>query len=58
MKPISALLLLITLAACGADGMPEAPTAHSSSQTGLSVTGCVQAGIKVGAPTAQGPVRC
>lgn len=58
MKPVSAFILLVTLAACGADGMPEAPAAQSSSQTGLSVSGCVQAGIKVGAPTPQGPVRC
>ncbi|MEY3534053.1 MAG: hypothetical protein RI979_2077, partial [Pseudomonadota bacterium] len=43
MKPVSAFILLVTLAACGADGLPEAPTALSSSGSGISVTGCASA---------------
>ncbi|MFZ9200246.1 MAG: hypothetical protein ACO22Z_12975 [Paracoccaceae bacterium] len=58
MKPVSALFLLVTLAACGADGLPVAPAAQSTSGSGISVTGCVKAGVTLGAPSVDGPVRC
>ena len=50
MKPVSPFILLVTLAACGADGLPEAPTALSSSGSGITVTGCASAGVTMGAP--------
>jgi predicted small lipoprotein YifL len=40
-RPILALLLLLTLASCGADGMPTAPGAAP----GASVTGEVSLGM-------------
>ncbi len=58
MKPVSAFILLVTLAACGADGLPEAPSAQSSSGSGISVTGCASAGVTIGAPTTEGPAGC
>ncbi len=58
MKLVSAFILLVTLAACGADGQPEAPTALSSSGSGITVTGCASAGVTMGAPSTDGPVRC
>jgi hypothetical protein len=58
MKPVSAFILLVTLAACGADGLPEAPAALSSSGSGITVTGCASAGVTMGAPSTDGPVRC
>jgi hypothetical protein len=58
MKPFSAFILLVTLAACGADGLPEAPTALSSSGSGITVTGCASGGVTMGAPSTDGPVRC
>ena len=58
MKPFSAFILLVTLAACGADGLPEAPTALSSSGSGITVTGCASAGVTMGASSTDGPVRC
>ncbi len=38
-----AVLCLLTLAACGADGAPERPTAT----TGVTLSGDVQAGVVV-----------
>jgi hypothetical protein len=58
MKPVSAFILLVTLAACGADGLPEAPAAQSSSGSGITVKGCASAGVTIGAPSTDGPVRC
>jgi hypothetical protein len=58
MKPFSAFILLVTLAACGADGLPEAPTALSSSGSGITVTGCASAGVTMGVPSTESPVRC
>jgi hypothetical protein len=58
MKPFSAFILLVTLAACGADGLPVAPAAQSSSGSGITVTGCASAGVTLGAPSVDGPVRC
>lgn len=58
MKPALALFLFATLAACGADGKPEAPAAQSSSEAGITVTGCVKAGVTFGAPSPEGPDRC
>ncbi len=58
MKPVSAFILLVTLAACGADGLPVAPAAQSSSGSGITVTGCASAGVTLGAPSVDGPVRC
>ncbi len=53
MRPIALLSLLLALAACGADGEPEAPTrtglsANGLSVTGLSVSGTVSIGITGG----------
>jgi predicted small lipoprotein YifL len=39
-----AVLCLLTLAACGADGAPESPSAAT---TGVTLTGDVQAGVVV-----------
>lgn len=58
MKPAFALVFVATLAACGADGMPVAPAAQSSSEAGITVTGCVKAGVTFGAPAPEGPDRC
>jgi len=58
MKPVFALVLFATLAACGADGKPEAPAAQSASEAGITVTGCVKAGVTFGAPAPEGPDRC
>jgi hypothetical protein len=58
MKPVSAFILLVTLAACGADGLPEAPAAQSSSGSGFTVSGCASAGVTIAAPSTDGPVRC
>lgn len=59
MKLIPSLMVLVTLAACGADGLPQAPASNDAAQTGVTVSGCVTAGVVTGAPVAPGgPVRC
>jgi predicted small lipoprotein YifL len=40
-----AVIALLGLAACGADGEPESPTRAEMPTTGLSVTGNVSVGI-------------
>jgi hypothetical protein len=44
MRPILALCALALLAACGADGAPQPPSA----QSGVTVTGEVKAGVVAG----------
>ena len=58
MKPLCALVLLASLAACGADGLPEAPASQAANKTGLTLSGCVKAGVAVGPVTKGGPTRC
>jgi hypothetical protein len=58
MKIIYSLVALATLAACGADGMPEAPASKAGAPMGLSVSGCATAGIVKGTPVVGGPARC
>ena len=43
MMRVVMMLALLTLAACGADGAPERPTAA----TGVTLSGDVQAGVVV-----------
>lgn len=57
MKLALPFLLFASLAACGADGAPEAPASMDETPAGLSISGCVKAGVTVG-PKAVGPTRC
>ncbi len=58
MKPFCTLAFVAILAACGADGVPEAPASQSSAKTGVTISGCATAGIVMGAPTAGGKATC
>ncbi len=58
MKPFVTLAFVALLAACGADGAPEAPASQSSAKTGVTISGCATAGIVVGAPTTGSKVTC
>ena len=58
MKPFLTFAIVALLTACGADGAPEAPASMSSSEPGVSVSGCVSAGVVYGAPTNAGGGRC
>ncbi|MCF8512613.1 MAG: argininosuccinate lyase [Rhodobacteraceae bacterium] len=58
MKPLFAIALIASLAACGADGAPEAPSSMNATETGITLSGCAKAGVSFGAATAGGPVRC
>ena len=57
MTRVFALLSALTLAACGADGLPEAPASKAAATTGVALSGCVKAGVASG-PAGGGPVRC
>lgn len=58
MKPLFALVVLLTLASCGADGMPEAPASMDSTGSGVTISGCAKLGVTMGPPTTGGPIRC
>ena len=58
MKPFAPLALIALLAACGADGAPEAPATQAATESGITIGGCVKAGVTMGAPSTGGPVRC
>ncbi len=48
MKPVIALVFLASLAACGADGLPEAPASKADTATGLTISGCAKIGVTYG----------
>ncbi len=48
MKPVYALVLLATLAACGADGLPEAPASKAETTSGVALSGCASIGVVYG----------
>lgn len=58
MKPVYTLVLFASLAACGADGLPEAPASKAAAEDGITLSGCAKAGFTVGPATVGGPVRC
>ncbi|NEY90513.1 argininosuccinate lyase [Tabrizicola oligotrophica] len=59
LKPALALALIAPLAACGADGAPVAPTRMDTPATGITLSGCVKAGVVAGPPVTSGsPARC
>lgn len=43
MRPLTVIVALLTLAACGADGPPERP--EPKSETGVIVSGTVKVGV-------------
>ena len=58
MKPVLALVLFASLAACGAAGLPEAPASKADAASGITLSGCAKLGVAVGPATTGGPVRC
>lgn len=58
MKPFFTLAFVTILAACGADGAPEAPASQSSAKTGVTISGCATAGIVVGGATTGDAASC
>jgi hypothetical protein len=58
MKQVFSLVLVASLAACGADGLPEAPASMDAPQQGVTLSGCAKLGVTVGPAATGGPVRC
>ncbi len=58
MKPLFTLAFVTILAACGADGAPEAPASMASAKTGVTISGCATAGIVVGGTTTGDAASC
>lgn len=45
MRIVTLILILLTLAACGADGEPLAPASRSEPATGLKISGEAKIGV-------------